>query len=110
MSADNKPQDSKSDETPSKPDDKSSTDTAIPVSRDQWTQKGGQARQDSEYSGDDATGAWMKNQDQDGPYHAIAEVDGKKTEEQSADADAAASGHVTPSVATQGSAKPKTDS
>lgn len=52
----------------------------ISVSRDQWTQQqASQTKQkcSSDYSNN--TEIWMRHQDQDGPYHALGEVDAEKT-------------------------------
>lgn len=83
--------------------DQSKNSNMITVSRDQWTQPTSQT-QTSTYSTSNTTSttdAWVKNQDESGPYHALAQVSGTTGSNSGG-----ASQEVAPSmIPTQGSAK-----
>ncbi|XXG94516.1 hypothetical protein Hte_000773 [Hypoxylon texense] len=76
--------------------------TMISLSRDQWTQQRAAQRQQeytSEHSNNIET--WMRHQDQEGPYHALSEVDARKP--RGIPKESRKSEYATPSDATHGS-------
>ncbi|KAL7629480.1 hypothetical protein AAE478_001000 [Parahypoxylon ruwenzoriense] len=78
----------------------------IPVSRDQWAQQTRQVQRHYGYSQSGTTAAWMYNQDQYGPYHALGEVNASGTYY----SPTGYFGNAAPSAATQGSSKSQTKS